>query len=425
MPIDEVTNACNMGDTEVFVIAKYDYKAENSKELDIKKNEKLILVDDTREWWMVQNSKKDAGYVPSNYVRRSKPSFFSSLKSTLGRKHKNESKGLSSPMVSRNGSGGLGGLPLPPSDTGSDKNSTGSETIQTCEATPAIVKYNYIAQQQDELTLTKGELVMVLEKSSDGWWNGRKDNLHGWFPSNYVELQQPNAINKNDVNPQYMTAAGLDRTSQEEIVAALYDFNGSSNEELSFEKGDKLVIIDKPSEDPEWWKARNSRGEIGLVPRNYVQIVEECDNEGEGATNSSCTPQSQSTSSLSNTSSLGVVGVGGRKQFCVSGPLSDKDWYYGKITRQQCEEMLLKYGSDGDFLIRDSESTAGHYTVVLKAPDRNKHFRVQVNDGLYQIGAQKFISLDDLIEHYKKHPIFKSESEKLYLIKAFTYPSDF
>jgi NCK adaptor protein len=63
--------------------------------------------------------------------------------------------------------------------------------------------------------------------------------------------------------------------------------------------------------------------------------------------------------------------------------------------------------------------------VVLKAPDRNKHFRVQVNEGLYHIGAQKFISMDDLIEHYKKHPIYKSDTEKLYLIKAFTYPSDF
>ena len=349
-----------MGDTEVFVIAKYDYKAENAKELDIKKNEKLILVDDTKEWWMVQNSRKDSGYVPSNYVKRSKPSFFSSLKNTLGRKHKNESKGLGSPTVTRNGSGGLGSLPLPPTDSGSDKNSTGSETIQNCEATPAIVKYNYTAQQQDELSLTKGELVMVLEKSSDGWWNGRKESGSGWFPSNYVELQQPNAIhNKNDVTPQYMTAAGVDRVSHEEIVSALYNFTGSNSEELSFSKGDKLVIIDKPLEDPEWWKARNSRGEIGLVPRNYVtyiEINEECDNN-EAATNSSCTPQSQSTSSLSNTSSLGVVGVGGRKQFCVSGPLSDKDWYYGKITRQQCEEMLLKYAADGDFIIRDSEST--------------------------------------------------------------------
>ncbi|XP_060573333.1 cytoplasmic protein NCK2-like isoform X2 [Ruditapes philippinarum] len=413
--------AANMGETDQWVIAKYDYKAENSKELDMKKNEKLILVDDTKEWWMVQNSRNKSGYVPSNYVKRSKPSFFSSLKSTLGRKHKNESKGVGSPVVSRNGSSsGLGALPLPPSDTGSDKNSTNSDNVQVCDPVqPAFVKYNYTAQQQDELSLTKGETVVVLEKSSDGWWNGRKGNSTGWFPSNYVELQTH--TNDNAEMTGYTTAASLDIATSQEIVTALYSFSGTTGEELSFEKGDKLVIIDKPPEDPEWWRARNSRGEVGLVPRNYVQIVEEGGSDI-SATNSSCTPQSQSTSSLSNTSSLGASG---RKQFCVSGPLSDKDWYYGKITRQQCEEMLLKYAGDGDFIIRDSESTAGHYTVVLKAPDRNKHFRVQVNEGLYHIGAQKFISMDDLIEHYKKHPIYKSDTEKLYLIKAFTYPSDF
>lgn len=68
----------------------------------------------------------------------------------------------------------------------------------------------------------------------------------------------------------------------------------------------------------------------------------------------------------------------------------------------------------------------GNYTVVLKATERNKHFRVQVNEeGLYQIGQQKFANLDDLIEHYKKHPIFKHESEKLYLVKAFNLPAEF
>lgn len=68
---------------------------------------------------------------------------------------------------------------------------------------------------------------------------------------------------------------------------------------------------------------------------------------------------------------------------------------------------------------------AGHFTVVLKAPDRNKHFRVQNNEGLYHIGPQNFNSLDELIEHYKKHPIFKSDTEKLYLVRAFTFPSDY
>ena len=38
-------------------------------------------------------------------------------------------------------------------------------------------------------------------------------------------------------------------------------------------------------------------------------------------------------------------------------------------------------GQDGDFLVRDSESTQGDFSVSLKAPGRNKHFRVHVESG--------------------------------------------
>ena len=54
----------------------------------------------------------------------------------------------------------------------------------------------------------------------------------------------------------------------------------------------------------------------------------------------------------------------------VSGPLSSKDWYYGAIKRNECDEMLNHYGVDGDFVIRDSETNAGDYSVSLKAPGK-------------------------------------------------------
>lgn len=56
-----------------------------------------------------------------------------------------------------------------------------SEAIGT-----AIVKYNYQAQQPDELSLTKGTRILILEKSNDGWWRGQSGNSVGWFPSNYT-----------------------------------------------------------------------------------------------------------------------------------------------------------------------------------------------------------------------------------------------
>ena len=53
----------------------------------------------------------------------------------------------------------------------------------------AIVKYNYQAQQLDELSLVKGARILILEKSGDGWWRGQHGNKIGWFPSNYTQVR--------------------------------------------------------------------------------------------------------------------------------------------------------------------------------------------------------------------------------------------
>ena len=53
----------------------------------------------------------------------------------------------------------------------------------------------------------------------------------------------------------------------------------------------------------------------------------------------------------------------------------------------------------------------------MKAPDRIKHFNVkQLPGGQYGIGQRKFGSMDNLIEHYRKAPIFTSANDgKIYL----------
>lgn len=54
--------------------------------------------------------------------------------------------------------------------------------------TKAVVKFTYEPRLEDELGLTKGDFVYVVEKSTDGWWKGEAPNGGvGWFPSNYVE----------------------------------------------------------------------------------------------------------------------------------------------------------------------------------------------------------------------------------------------
>ena len=36
----------------------------------------------------------------------------------------------------------------------------------------AVVKYSYDPRMDDELHLTKGDTIQVVDKSSDGWWKG-------------------------------------------------------------------------------------------------------------------------------------------------------------------------------------------------------------------------------------------------------------
>lgn len=36
--------------------------------------------------------------------------------------------------------------------------------------------------------------------------------------------------------------------------------------------------------------------------------------------------------------------------------LKEKSWFYGAITRAECDNLLNQYGQDGDFLVRSSET---------------------------------------------------------------------
>ena len=44
-----------------------------------------------------------------------------------------------------------------------------------------------------------------------------------------------------------------------DIMVALYPFKAQNDTELSFSKGDRLEILDRPSSDPEWFKVRSNK----------------------------------------------------------------------------------------------------------------------------------------------------------------------
>ena len=44
-----------------------------------------------------------------------------------------------------------------------------------------------------------------------------------------------------------------------------------------------------------------------------------------------------------------------------------KPWYYGPISRGDCDNLMAERGQDGDFLVRDSESNVSQKIVLQLA----------------------------------------------------------
>ncbi|KAI6174912.1 SH3 domain-containing kinase-binding protein 1 [Aphelenchoides bicaudatus] len=59
----------------------------------------------------------------------------------------------------------------------------------------AQVRYSYVAQQEDELTLEEKDIIEVLEDVEDGWARGKLNDKVGVFPTNFVEFTVTPATN--------------------------------------------------------------------------------------------------------------------------------------------------------------------------------------------------------------------------------------
>ncbi|XP_062862734.1 nostrin [Trichomycterus rosablanca] len=54
--------------------------------------------------------------------------------------------------------------------------------LEKCEAL-----YDYSSEKQDELNITEGDQIEILQKEDSGWWFGEVNGKKGFFPSNYVK----------------------------------------------------------------------------------------------------------------------------------------------------------------------------------------------------------------------------------------------
>lgn len=128
---------------------------------------------------------------------------------------------------------------------------------------------------------------------------------------------------------------------------ALYNFQGRHHDELSFCKDTILLVLSK--EDERWWYKAKLNGKYGLVPKNYLKM-------------------------------------------------KDHQWYYGKIIRA---EAVAKQPHDGAFLIRESESSPGNFSLSVKIGSKVEHYRVlEDSAGKYFQYLVKFNSLNMLVDYH-------------------------
>ncbi|XP_046563877.1 F-BAR and double SH3 domains protein 2-like isoform X2 [Haliotis rubra] len=188
--------------------ALYEFQASNYDELTIAANEELELVadGDGEGWVKARSSSGKTGYIPENYVT------FDGEVQQNGSAPQGDA---SSPPVSA-------GVPppLPPQassepmsptsindnqhDTTSSYSSGDLEVQQTTEemavdnAQPGLgdamwarALYDYVAQDDEEISFAEGSLIKVIRKDNDGvddgYWEGEFNGSSGLFPSMVVE----------------------------------------------------------------------------------------------------------------------------------------------------------------------------------------------------------------------------------------------
>ncbi|XP_055636706.1 intersectin-1 isoform X2 [Toxorhynchites rutilus septentrionalis] len=145
-------------------------------------------------------------------------------------------------------------------------------------ATPSLRKKGEVAQviapyeatSSEQLSLTRGQLIMIRKKTDSGWWEGElqakgRRRQIGWFPATYVKILQ-GGRNSGRNTPVSASKVELTETVLDKVIA-LYPYKALNDDELSFEKDDIISVMGR--DEPEWWRGELN-GTTGLFPSNYV-----------------------------------------------------------------------------------------------------------------------------------------------------------
>lgn len=58
-----------------------------------------------------------------------------------------------------------------------------------CEPIEAIAKFDYVGRTARELSFKKGASLLLYQRASDDWWEGRHNGIDGLIPHQYIVVQ--------------------------------------------------------------------------------------------------------------------------------------------------------------------------------------------------------------------------------------------
>ncbi|XP_068875540.1 sorbin and SH3 domain-containing protein 1 isoform X36 [Aphelocoma coerulescens] len=133
------------------------------------------------------------------------------------------------------------------------------------EMRPARAKFDFKAQTLKELPLQKGDIVYIYKQIDQNWFEGEHHGRVGIFPRSYIELLPPaeKAQPKKPLPLQVLEYGD---------AIAKFNFNGDTQVEMSFRKGERITLIRRVDEN--WYEGRISgTSRQGIFPVTYVEVL--------------------------------------------------------------------------------------------------------------------------------------------------------
>ncbi|XP_061260215.1 sorbin and SH3 domain-containing protein 2 isoform X20 [Bos javanicus] len=230
--------------------AVYDFKAQTSKELSFKKGDTVYILRKIDQNWYEGEHHGRVGIFPISYVEKLTPP----EKAQPAR-------------------------PPPPAQPG--------------EIGEAVAKYNFSADTNVELSLRKGDRIILLKRVDQNWYEGKipGTNRQGIFPVSYVEVVRkhttkgaedypelpiPHSYSSDRIHslssnkPQRPVFTHENIQGGGEPFQALYNYTPRNEDELELRESDVIDVMEKC--DDGWFVGTSRRTRFfGTFPGNYVK----------------------------------------------------------------------------------------------------------------------------------------------------------